>query len=61
MTDQDKNVNQRGLDDKDAAIDTMKAPMQCCGCDCATMMTRFFQGHPDNGPENEKTLKKGCC
>jgi hypothetical protein len=61
MTEQNENTNEKGTNASDLAPDTMKAAMQCCGCDCATMMTRFFQDHPDNGVENEKTLKNGCC
>ena len=61
MTEQNENTTDKGTNANDLTTDTMKAAMQCCGCDCATMMTRFSQRHPDNGQENENSLKKGCC
>ncbi len=61
MTEQNENTNEKGTNASDLAPDTMKATMQCCDCDCASMMARFFQDHPGNEAEHEKDVKKGCC
>lgn len=61
MTDQNENRNEKGNDAKDIAPDTMKAGIENCGCDCASMMTRFFQNHSGDKAKDENAGKKGCC
>jgi hypothetical protein len=61
MTDENQNTTEKDADAKDTAPDTMRAAMENCGCDCASMMARFFQNHPGGGAEEEKDVKKGCC
>jgi len=61
MTDQNENTDEKCSDAKDLAPDTMKTAMENCGCNCASMMARFFQAHPGDRAGDEKGVKKGCC
>ena len=50
MTDQSENTTHPGADAKNA---TKK-----CGCDCASMMARFFESHSGDGTSDEKEETK---
>lgn len=60
MTDKKQDTTPRDPDAKAASSDAMLAAMENCGCDCASMMARFFQGHPGGGTADEKDAGKGC-
>ena len=61
MTKKTENTTEKGTDAKQAHADGSKAPMENCGCDCASMMAWFSQRHPNDGTADEKTAKKKCC